>query len=189
VKNKIKTIVFNFLTFSLLLTPIIHAASDAANQQLLLEAARDGDLEDVQKLIEGADMDPNTVNNWGMTLLISAARKGHFEIVKYLLERGDVKPDVQNNEKATALIWASIMGNDKVVKLLLKHGADLDLQDNQGQTALIWATNPSIKKMILDEKRRREIATEIPPFLREEYEVPPEVADIILEMEGAKPSQ
>ena len=262
---KIKTIIFNFITFSLLLTPIIHAAIDPVKSLLsiaseedlegLLEAAETGNLEELQKLI-GSGMDPNTADDEGETALILATDNGYFEIVKYLLGRRDVDPDLQNNCGYTALIWASHRGFENIAKLLLKHNADPDLQNNYGKTALIWAsigrddkvvelllehnanpdlqnsygrtaliwavikgddkvvelllkhnantnlqdnegktaldrtTNPSIKKMISEEMSRREkIAAEIPPFLREEYEVPPDIADIILEMEGTRPSK
>ena len=144
---KIKTIIFNFITFSLLLIPIIHAASDAADLQSLLEAVGDGDLEKVQKLIEGG-IDPNTANDKGDTALILATDKDHFEIVKYLLEREDVDPDLQNNEGDSALIWASYQEFENIVKLLLEHDAKPDLQDNEGVTALIQASIKANKNIV-----------------------------------------
>jgi len=137
---KIKTIIFNFITFSLLLTPIIHAASDLTDQQLLLNAAKTGNLEGLKKSIEGAGMDPNTANSKGQTLLIVAADYNNVEIVKYLLEREDVNPDLQDNLGYTALIWASYKGFENIIKLLLEHNANPNLQNNKGHTALLWAS-------------------------------------------------
>ncbi len=253
---KIKTIIFNFMTFSVLLTPIIHAALPSEVSGVLLNTVRVGNLRGVQELIESFNIDPNTADSKGKTLLILAAIFDYFEIVKYLLERGDVdpnlqnnqgqtalmeaslqgheniaklllkhnaNPDLQNNQKETALMEASTYENENIVKLLLEHNANPDLQDNQGETALMKASSrgrdkivklllqysnlylknrreitaldkavmyPNIQKMISEEiNRRAKMFVKIPPFLRKKYGAPSEIADIILEMEGTKPSQ
>ncbi|HDY89755.1 MAG TPA: ankyrin repeat domain-containing protein [bacterium] len=163
-KNKIKTIIFNFITFSLLLTPTIYAAEDHADPQLLLDAAKNGKFEELQKLIEGG-MNPNTADSEGKTLLILATyhsptrshvdrlpNRNHFAIVKYLLEREGINPDSQINEGVlqgkTALIFASVKGLDDIAKLLLKHNAKTDLRDGDGTTALMWASENRNDKMV-----------------------------------------
>ena len=103
---KIKTIIFNFMTFFVFLTPIIHAALLPENPRLLLiNAVKNGDLKRVQELIESFSIDPNIARSDGKTLLIIATNKGHFEIVKYLLKIRGINPDLQDKKKQTPLMW------------------------------------------------------------------------------------
>ena len=136
---KTKTIIFNLIIFSVLLTPIIHAALPSENLQLLLNAAKNGNLEELKKLIE-SDMDPNTTDNYNSTLLYLASEYGHLDIVKYLLEE-KANPNLPNNLGITALIIASALGREDMVKFLLEHDADPDLKDNDGSTALMQASS------------------------------------------------
>ncbi len=251
IRIKIRTTVFKFVVFSILSTPIIHAAFSFEEKQELLEAVKNGNLGRVQKFIEGG-MDPNTADNRRKTLLILASDRRDGKMVKFLLER-KANHDSQDHKGSTALIWASFKGNDEVIKLLLPY-SNLDLEDTEGQTALMLASfkknykivqlllprsnldsqnkqgktalmlasfkgnykivqllfpcsnldlrnklkqtaldmtvDPSIRKMISEEmNRRKKITAKIPPFLQEAHGVPPEIAEIILKMEGAKPSE
>ncbi len=144
---KIKTIIFNFLIFSVFLTPTIHAASDLTDQELLLKAAENGNLEGVKKLIE-AGIDPNTTDDFGRTPLMLASRDDHFGIVKYLLKIEGVKPNLQDNDGFTALIFATIEEFENIVKLLLEHNADPNLQNNDGFAALIMASYQGFENIV-----------------------------------------
>jgi ankyrin repeat protein len=56
----------------------------------LLQAAEDGDLIEVEKLIE-AGADVNLQDEWGNTALSEAVKKGYTEIVEILKNAGAVE--------------------------------------------------------------------------------------------------
>jgi bla regulator protein BlaR1 len=91
----------------------------------LIEAARDGNLPLVQRLLErGADVN-QPVPRDGNPLIVAAAR-GHLEVAKTLVEHGaDVNAFVPEDE--TPLINAAREGHLEVVTYLLEKGADINL--------------------------------------------------------------
>ncbi len=138
---KIKTIKFNLITFSLLLTPIIYAASDPAEVKSLLHAAENGNKINVVWPINNQVVDPSAADEFGWTALMLASMNGHYKIVLYLIQC-DIDPNAQNKYGLTALILATMRGHYKIVECLLKkRDIDPDLQDNEGRTALIHALN------------------------------------------------
>jgi uncharacterized protein len=106
----------------LLALSIFCSASFAQDQgQALIEAAKQGDLKQVQELLEkGADI--NTKDKDGMTALMVACLNGHAEVVKDLLAKGaDVNAEAKKG--FTALKMASLYNYTEVVELLKAHGA------------------------------------------------------------------
>lgn len=102
----------------------------------LTAAARDGDTDAVQKLLQqGADVNEQTEDGW--TALMRAADEGHTEIVQILLEAG-ARVDAKRKTGETALMAAS-RGNAEVVQILIKAGADVNAQNKWGKTALMSA--------------------------------------------------
>lgn len=92
-------------------------------EKMLLDAARDGDLDIVQAaLIAGAPIDAKA--QFGDTALNLAAEFGHLAVVEHLLEAG---ADVQNVGGAdkTPVMNAAFSGNLEIVKLLLDKGAKI----------------------------------------------------------------
>lgn len=79
------------------------------NTELLFEAARDGNAEEVRRLIPISD----PKNNDSMALQV-AASYGHTECVKLLIPVSDPKA---NN--SAALGWAALYGNTDVLKVLI----------------------------------------------------------------------
>lgn len=79
------------------------------NTELLFEAARDGNAEDIQRLIPISD----PKNNDSMALQV-AASYGHTECVKLLIPVSDPKA---NN--SAALAWAAQYGNTEALKVLI----------------------------------------------------------------------
>jgi len=172
-KNKVKTIIFNFIMFSALLTPIIHAAADFGRptrrkqDKRLLKAADKGDLKRVKELIKGG-VDSNTADDGGNTALMIVINADlgeerelivRGEIVKYLLRHG-AKPNLRDSEGNTALAVAGRgpnvglinIDNPIYVKLLLKHKANANSRDMDGMTALMNASykgNDRIVKALL----------------------------------------
>ncbi len=113
-------------------------AEDNVNEQLL-EAARTGNLQLVQQMLEkGADV--NARNRYGTTPLFFAAAKGHLDILRLLLDKG-ADPNVEDTfYHATPLIWSITEGRPEVVKLLLEKGA------KGSDEALIFAASDSKTK-------------------------------------------
>lgn len=79
------------------------------NTELLFEAARDGNAEDIQRLIPISD----PKNNDSMALQV-AASYGHTECVKLLIPVSDPKAS-----NSAALQWAAQYGNTEVLKILI----------------------------------------------------------------------
>jgi ankyrin repeat protein len=125
----------------------------------LIQAAKDGDLQNVQILLADATDAINSdcpelalVNardNDGKTAIGWAAYKGHTEIVKLLLEKGaDV--NAKNNKGVTALMLAAEQNHMEITKLLLAKDADINAKTtDNGQTALMTAATKSGRTAIV----------------------------------------
>lgn len=99
------------------------------------EAAKSGDLEQVQRLVvEGADVNAKTTRN--ETSLMIASLAGQGEIVNYLLQRGaDI--DARNSSGLSSLHAAAYAGRTDIVSLLVAKGAEVnDAANRFGVTPL-----------------------------------------------------
>jgi len=106
-------------------------------EKTLIDAAREGDLEVVERLIhDGARV--NVIDDTGTTPLHWAVFGGHQDVTKALIAQGALVnvPDVDG---FTPLDTASQKGFTKLVQLLIKEGANLEARDNDGGTALYAA--------------------------------------------------
>ena len=102
----------------------------------LYAAAKDGDLERVQVLVEqGADKEKG---RYGETPLYIATKYGHLTIVRYLAEQG-AEMEKANFDGQTPLFWASYLGQLEIVRYLLEQGANTNKASNNGWTTLHWA--------------------------------------------------
>jgi uncharacterized protein len=104
----------------------------------LHDAARDGDLEQVRKLIgQGADIDERARN--AETALMIAALADEAAVAEFLLAQGaDVM--ARNEGGLTPLHAAAYAGSAEVVQLLLDHRAELEDRANfSGATPLMLA--------------------------------------------------
>ena len=76
-----------------------------SNSQLLINAAKDGNEEEVKRILQLPETEINSRDSQGKTALIWAAYTGNEEIVQLLLEKfADVK--VKANDGSTALLLA-----------------------------------------------------------------------------------
>jgi len=121
---------------SLLLTL---ALGSPVRDSSLLDAAEQGDLERVRRLVTEADApDVNMRDTSARTPLIFAASFGDPAIVQELVRAGaDV--DSQDMWGWGPLHWATDTGHTAVVHELLEHGADINMADTEGWSALHWA--------------------------------------------------
>lgn len=122
---------------------VFASAAAAIQSNLSLDqAARDGNLPEVKRLIEtGADS--NALNKWGASALTGAssgASKSHTEIVRFFVTHGvDVNKRVTDG--TTALNEASFWGNTGTVRVLLDAKADVNSAKNNGYTPLLSAAS------------------------------------------------
>jgi beta-lactamase regulating signal transducer with metallopeptidase domain len=104
----------------------------------LVEAAAEGDINDVRELLDKGGNVNAAVAGDGSPLIV-AARGGHLALVRLLLERGaDVNQVVRGD--GTALIMAAREGHLEVVRLLLDQGADINLVAEDDENALIQSS-------------------------------------------------
>ena len=102
-------------------------------RQLLLDAATEGNKQQVQQLI-AEEIDPNYQGVAYGSALLYAAGNGHLEIVKFLIEKG-ANVNIRNGFDTTPLISAASNGHDEIVQLLIEKGADISLREITGDTA------------------------------------------------------
>jgi hypothetical protein len=115
---------------SLILSPIL-------DHQRLLDAAENGDLATVTKLLDKG-IDINTKDGWSGTPMMYAAANGHTDIVALLLTRGVGINSISRLDR-TPLMCAANGGHNETVKYLIEHGADLSMKDREEKTALMLA--------------------------------------------------
>ncbi|XP_066289262.1 ankyrin repeat domain-containing protein 50-like [Branchiostoma lanceolatum] len=116
----------------------------------LIEAARNGHVEVVQRLLEaGGKVDK--ADEDGRTALIVAALEGHGEVVRQLLKGGgDVNQAMQDG--ATPLFIAARNGHVNIVQQLLKAGAEVDKDKKDGATSLFiaaWNGHVEVVQLLL----------------------------------------
>ena len=105
----------------------------------LLRATKEGDLDEVDNLLEMGLVDVNFANQHGDTPLILACWYGHKYIAARLLDSG-AQLDVANCDGNCALNVAAYRGNSEAVEMLIRHGATVDVPDHMtGKTALVKA--------------------------------------------------
>lgn len=103
-----------------------------------LGAAKDGDIEAVQRLLhKGVPVDSRNSKGW--TALQLSAKNGHCAIVETLLASGANVNTKDIDYSLTPLHGATLFGKLDVVKVLLQNGSLVDAKDINGATALHFA--------------------------------------------------
>jgi ankyrin repeat protein len=125
----------------------------------LCDAAREGDLDRVERLL-GGGTDVDARDPYDRTPLIWAAFCGHPAVVQLLLERG-AAVDAENIQRRTALVLAADQGHTEVVRLLAAAKADPNHRGICDQTALIvaaWQGHRETVAALLDVGADTEVA-------------------------------
>lgn len=113
----------------------VHALHGFLGSSPLMAAARKGNLDIFNTLLEH-NPNVNVVSIRSKdTALICAARKGCLDMVKALLKR-DANVNAVSSEGNTALILAARKGRLDIVKALLEHNPDFTVSNDCGMTAL-----------------------------------------------------
>lgn len=118
--------------------------------EAFIEAAADGHIGDVGRMIE-AGVDVNLVVYGDGTALIAAAGRGQIDMVRYLIGKGaDVNLAAYGD--GNPLIAAARRGRVEVVELLLDEGARIDEMVQGDENALIqaaWHGHESVVALLI----------------------------------------
>jgi ankyrin repeat protein len=103
----------------------------------ILKASREGDMGEVERLLE---QDPRLLNSEarGLTPLMCASWKGHVGVVQFLMDKG-AGVNHRPYTGGSALSLACHGGRFTVVELLLERGADPTVANQEGATPLLTA--------------------------------------------------
>lgn len=99
----------------------------------LREAAREGDLHSVRRLLS-QNVAPDSADERGRTALMLAAGAGEAGIVATLISAG-ADTAVRSAEGETPLMAAAIRGDVETVRLLLRNDAEVFAKSKEGSTA------------------------------------------------------
>ena len=135
-------------------TRVVHSHQPSSED--LIEAAREGDLHSVRRLI-ARRVDVNSVDPQGRTPLMLAAAAGEAGVAALLIEAG-AKLNVKSKNGETALMNAAKRGDSETVALLIEHDASVIAKNTQGSTAhdlAIRNNHDTIARLIADEIDRQ----------------------------------
>ena len=119
-------------------------------QLLALDFARNGETQDLAKMIEHG-LSVNLSSHKADTLVMLSAYRGNYETTKMLLEKG-ANPDKLNARGQTPLHGVCFKGSLDIAKLLVEYGAAVD------QKSLVFASmfgNTDILKYLQSKTQKR----------------------------------
>jgi len=106
-------------------------------QKMALDFARQGNAEELRKMIE-AGMPVNLADHKGQSLLMLASYNGNEETTRMLLDAG-ADTDQKNDRGQTPLGGVAFKGYNSIAKLLIDYGADVHANNGGGMTPLHYA--------------------------------------------------
>jgi hypothetical protein len=124
------------------------AAEIIRNSKDLVEAAFDGDLDEVKNQIQkGYHLE--SYDGRKHTALSEAACQGHLHVVQWLLENG-ADPNAVNDTGRSALWRAAFNNHVEIVNLMLQSGADPQARDKVSmESAFDVSTNEEIRAILV----------------------------------------
>ncbi|KAF0685010.1 Aste57867_23039 [Aphanomyces stellatus] len=117
--------------------PVVDADNlwEALRVDELLDAAKEGNLAEVRRLCEEADVDPDARGYMGWTAAHWAARQGHMDVLEYLHEIG-ANLDTLDRKGDCLLHKAAANGQAKACAWLLQHSFNVQAVNNNGMTPI-----------------------------------------------------
>ncbi|KAL1692157.1 ankyrin repeat-containing domain protein [Schizophyllum commune] len=117
------------------------SSDGASNNERLMAAARDDNVEMLEEIFEQGGFDINYQDGLGNTALHVAVSHGSTDVLEHILSHEDCDVDPINRiEKATPLHLAVQVDHPELrkylVESLLEAGADTRIKDKNGETAL-----------------------------------------------------
>ncbi|TRM70611.1 ankyrin repeat-containing domain protein [Schizophyllum amplum] len=117
------------------------SSEGASNNERLMAAARDDNVELLEEVFEQGGFDINYQDGLGNTALHVAVSQGSTDVLEHILSHDDCDVDPINRiEKATPLHLAVKVEHPELRKYLvdslLEAGADTRIKDKNGETAL-----------------------------------------------------
>lgn len=100
----------------------------------LVQAAMNGNLQQVKELLDSRRIDVNAMTRRGNTALMFAARNGHTDVVNTILENTSANPALRNRAGKSAYELAIESGHESTAASLPQHAAVLALR--KGDEAL-----------------------------------------------------
>lgn len=135
------------IQFCLVLLLVFNAGAAQNPTKSLHEAARDGDIAQVQShFLRGANIDETDKD--GSTPLHLAASRGHKGVAEMLIASGAKVNTGRRTDRNTPLHLAAGKGHKDVVELLINKGADVKAKNNKQRTPLRFAAEGNHRDIV-----------------------------------------
>lgn len=127
------------------------------DDNLMINAASEGNVELLQELLQNFDIDVNFKNNDGYTALMIACTNNYIDMVKVLLNIQGIDVNIRTKYGYSALMIACKFGYVNIVELLLLKGININvsLNDKKGNNALMVTCSSTFYKEVDETKRER----------------------------------
>lgn len=132
-------LLFLIVIFFIICTPFKVICSENGSH-LLIDAAAEGNIREMDKLIERGIKVDSPEEEVGMTALMAAALFDKTQSIVFLLNKG-ANIHARSKVGQTALMYAARIGSSKTIQILLDNKSDIHVRDYDfGITPLMMAS-------------------------------------------------
>jgi ankyrin repeat protein len=135
-----------------LYTSFLYLSVTMSDKEIFFSAIRNGDLKQVEKLLEEIPKLIEARDQRGSTPLILATYYNHAALADFLIRKG-AKPNEKDSSGNTALMGVCFKGFSEIANKLILAGADVNHSNSMGATCLIYAATFNrleIAKLLLE---------------------------------------